>query len=97
MDCAGLSYSPKALEKQTSWLFSVTPAWEYKDGAPTGNGSVWARPAIEGKSRPIEIPEYVIRERPGMNNFQMKLLPTATRELLRRRNQKLLADPNGGY
>lgn len=100
-----LNYYPPALDIQKSMTLATKPKWEFQDQSSTGNGARWVRRKVEAQSnifggtlpaqREIVIKEYVIRERPGKNNFEMKLLPKAQREKLAARNQKELNSQRG--
>jgi len=79
-------YFPPALDSRTSMKMVKTPKWKFIDKSESGQGASWTRPCKKPEKAVIEIKEHVIRERPGRNNFEAKLLPVAVQDMLHRRN-----------
>jgi hypothetical protein len=80
------NYYPAALEARTTLKTLKIPRWKFVDKSETGQGALWTRPSTKPGKPAIEIREYVIKERPDRNNFEVKLLPVAVQDMLYRRN-----------
>jgi hypothetical protein len=97
-------YYPKALKAyKVGWSLKERPKWVYVDEGE-GEGAVWKRPLVQEKKgfiglgkqslqREIDLKEWIVEERPGMMNFEVRLLPTKVRELLDKRNRMMMANP----
>lgn len=95
-------YFPKALDERKAWFSINTPRWTFVDRSNIGDGARWVRPKIEAQKKwlktlplenQIEIKEHIIKEIPGMNNFEVGLLPKEVKEKLDHRNRNELANP----
>lgn len=100
----GVEYFPKALSAQRRWFSFKTPRWEFNDFSAVGEGAQWTRPSVESRAgifkgtwpfqRHIHIKEHIVKERPGMNNFEVMLLAKDLKEKLMQRNRKELESPS---
>lgn len=86
IDDPGANYFPAALDSRTTLKMAKIPKWKFIDKSESGQGALWTRLCTKAGKDAIEVKEHVIKERPDMNNFEVKLLPIAVQDMLYRRN-----------